>query len=108
MKLEDLKFWEPTKDDLTKLKNYLEKEFPEACFMSPSIKGNIKMTDGAVVIEQSIHNWILVMADQYQIDDVFHLFYWQNNSPVDDLIEGTLEYEENERGIEIEEGDEGE
>lgn len=95
MKLNQLKFYKASDKDREKLKKYLSKEFPRAVFMATT-PDNIKMTDGKTTVDQSIHNWILTMANWYQFDDPFGLYYWQGNNPIDDLIEETKEFKKNE------------
>jgi len=92
MKLKDLKFYEASEKDREKLKKLLLKVFPNTASMCPQYKRNIKITDGDVIIEQSVHNWLLTLADEfYKWDDIFNLYYWQGNNPVDDLMDSIEE-----------------
>jgi hypothetical protein len=100
MKLEDVKFWNCAGTDFTNLVKYLENEFPTA-IVTP-IGGDIEvMESNEKKWCKSPTDWIITMAYYYQVEDVFHLFFWQSNSPVDDLIEGTKEYKEQEEDVEI-------
>lgn len=96
MKLEDLKFYKPSRKDLQKMKKLLERLFPETFVVTGVYKPDITIYEDKINITQSVHNWILTIAAHYYLDDPFNLYYWQGNNPVDDLIDAIKEDEENE------------
>jgi hypothetical protein len=94
----DLKYvsiWEPKESDIEKLTEIILSSFNDSEIVS--INGSIiKVKQGNIIKEGSASEWCMAINEiiSNNGEDVMRLFFWQGDSPLDDLISEIENYEE--------------
>lgn len=87
LNLRDVKIWTPTKVEIGKLVDAILLNFKGSEIVSVS-ENSIKVKQGDVIKEGSPVDWCMGINQilTNEGEGVMSLFFWQGNSPVDDLL----------------------
>ena len=99
MKLKDINFYVPSVKDTELMYKLLVILFPNGKVRISNLSnGEIEIVEENINLTLSVCTWITSIAAALQIDDIFNLYFWPGNNPIEgDLVEGIIDIIDNEK-----------